>query len=252
MNYQTTTGRFAEKIFTSLKSATGAAQPSAMRNEFLPLQALHQLFPQCVIMTCPVHQPEKFYVSANSSRILGFTADYFMQNPVSNYFAHIHPDDAACLETCFTFIDAFFKHVPAASYTVYRCVFCYRYRHRSRGYIVLNDEKAILGREDGSSLYYSVIRDVSLQQVFTGVSLEICRTDNLQKVAECRPAAGKIKLSKRESELVGFIRNGFTTKEIAHKLSISHHTVRNIRQKMFEKYKVGNAIELLNVTANCN
>jgi DNA-binding CsgD family transcriptional regulator len=29
-------------------------------------------------------------------------------------------------------------------------------------------------------------------------------------------------------------------------LKISHHTVRNIRQRMFEKYNVNNSIELLN------
>ncbi len=55
-----------------------------------------------------------------------------------------------------------------------------------------------------------------------------------------------MRLSKRETELVALIRKGLRTKETADHLKISHHTVRNIRQRMFEKYNVNNSIELIN------
>lgn len=38
-----------------------------------------------------------------------------------------------------------------------------------------------------------------------------------------------------------------TNKEIACRLNISHNTSRNIRSKLFEKFKVNNVVELLNV-----
>ena len=41
---------------------------------------------------------------------------------------------------------------------------------------------------------------------------------------------------------------GLTTKEIAAHLNISNNTVRNIKSRMFAKYKVNNTIELLNRT----
>lgn len=44
------------------------------------------------------------------------------------------------------------------------------------------------------------------------------------------------------------IRKGLRTKEIADQLKISHHTVRNLRQRIFEKYNVNSSIELLNKT----
>lgn len=59
-----------------------------------------------------------------------------------------------------------------------------------------------------------------------------------EKLAEFRRQ--HLRLSKRETELVGLIKKGLRTKEIADQLKISHHTVRNIRQRMF------NSIELLN------
>jgi DNA-binding CsgD family transcriptional regulator len=46
------------------------------------------------------------------------------------------------------------------------------------------------------------------------------------------------------------IRSGLSTKEMAWQMNISHHTVRNIRQRMFEKFKVSNSIELINRTLN--
>jgi DNA-binding CsgD family transcriptional regulator len=67
-----------------------------------------------------------------------------------------------------------------------------------------------------------------------------------QVVLTANSATQHVRLSKRETELVALIRKGLRTKEIADQLKISHHTVRNIRQRMFEKYNVNNSIELLN------
>ena len=83
---------------------------------------------------------------------------------------------------------------------------------------------------------------------FNGVKIEVFKHESaLKKIFEHRPMQAK-KLSSRESELVTLIKQGFTTKEIAGQLSISHNTVRNIKSKLFEKYSVNNAIELINIT----
>jgi len=49
--------------------------------------------------------------------------------------------------------------------------------------------------------------------------------------------------------LLSFIKQGLSTKEIAWHLNISPNTVRNIKSKLFEKYNVGNSIELLNIAS---
>lgn len=88
--------------------------------------------------------------------------------------------------------------------------------------------------EYGAFLFHFGINDFYKQDVWQ------------EKLAEFRPATQYIRLSKRETELVGLLRKGLRTKEIADQLKSSHHTVRNIRQRMFEKYNVNNSIELLN------
>lgn len=52
-------------------------------------------------------------------------------------------------------------------------------------------------------------------------------------------------LTVSESEIVKLIANGLTTKEIASKRNISHHTVNTHRKNIFKKMEVSNASELI-------
>lgn len=47
----------------------------------------------------------------------------------------------------------------------------------------------------------------------------------------------KIALTEREKEILGFISAGFSSNQIAHKLSISKYTVDNHRRNMLKKRK---------------
>lgn len=52
-------------------------------------------------------------------------------------------------------------------------------------------------------------------------------------------------LSKREREVVGYLVEGFTNREIAEMLGISQHTVKNYLFKIFEKVGMSNRVELV-------
>ncbi len=55
------------------------------------------------------------------------------------------------------------------------------------------------------------------------------------------------KLTKRELDILGYIAKGFTTKEIAAHLFLSHHTVNTHRKNMMKKLNVNSATELLSL-----
>lgn len=55
------------------------------------------------------------------------------------------------------------------------------------------------------------------------------------------------RLSEREKEILKFIVNGYTSKEIASNLNISKLTVDTHRKNMQQKLKVGNMVELLRI-----
>jgi DNA-binding NarL/FixJ family response regulator len=60
----------------------------------------------------------------------------------------------------------------------------------------------------------------------------------------------KVKVTHREQEIVDFIINGFSSKEIADKLFISPETVRTHRKNIFSKFNVNSATQLINTVLN--
>ena len=161
--------------------------------------------------------------------------------------AQAHEDDREDLKECFSHLQEFLENRSDEDNFHLRLVFQYRFRNNIGDYLLLQDEKATFALQNSTMVYYSILKNITDQGPFRGVSLDVYRQDAKQeKLASFRPGSQQVKLSKREAELVLMIRKGLRTKEIADHLKISHHTVRNIRQKMFEKYSVSNSIELLN------
>lgn len=55
----------------------------------------------------------------------------------------------------------------------------------------------------------------------------------------------KFRLSRREMEIIGFVRNGYTNQEIADRLFLSVHTVMTHRKNILHKLAVRNTAEML-------
>jgi len=221
------------------------------REEVLDLfDKMHMLFPHWVVMTCPVMHPEIHYISKNYPSVLGHAKDYVINGNVERYFDHIHEADQEDVHKCFDFVHDFLESVPPEEHCHFRCMFYYRFRKQNGQYIHIHDEKAVLNLPGSGNLYYVLFRDITADKNFTGVRVDIFKQEEiLFKIKEFKPSAEKSTLSRREGELVTLIKQGLSTKEIAWYLKISHNTVRNIKSKLFEKYKVNNTVELLNMTA---
>tara|TARA_R110002072_G_scaffold254229_3_gene413103 strand:+ start:455 stop:793 length:339 start_codon:yes stop_codon:yes gene_type:complete len=68
------------------------------------------------------------------------------------------------------------------------------------------------------------------------------------------PKIGKtaLILSERELEVLQLVSFGYSTKDIADELFISHHTVTNHRKNMLTRSRCGNVAELVRVAINEN
>jgi DNA-binding CsgD family transcriptional regulator len=240
--------RKAQTIITYLNNHVSKGPGSDVTQVFSMMRDMQNIFPQWVLLACPVMHPRISFITDNCKNILGFTAEYFSEaSAASLIFSRTHDDDLQDLYHCYSFIESFLKETMPYEYPNLRFVLQYRFYHSDGHYITLHDEKAMLLLNESEPLYYSIIKDISQEVVFTGVKLEIFKQDPiLKKIAEYNPGRERIRLSKREQEIVELMQTGLSTKEIAHKLRISQHTARNIKQKMFQKYKVNNAITLLN------
>jgi DNA-binding CsgD family transcriptional regulator len=222
------------------------------RAEVLQLfDSIHQLFPNWVISTCPMMHPDIHYATGNCPSVFGHSTEYMISHASpEKYFTHIHEADQQDLFACFSFMHKFLESVPSDEHQHYRSIYHYRFEKANGQYMYLHDEKATLHLRGSGNLYYTLFRDVTPEKTFNGVKVELFmkEQDALIKIKEHKPSTQRNPLSKRETELVALIKQGLSTKEIAWHLNISHNTVRNIKSNLFEKYKVNNTIELLNMT----
>jgi DNA-binding CsgD family transcriptional regulator len=246
MNYSPLS-RAGEKVISLVKEISGEQRLISMEDIFPFMDTMQKMFPQWVFGICPFHHPESRYISSNCVQVLGYTSDEIYDLFPLGVMTHVHEDDRENVKECLSFLHHYLKDKSAEEYYALRIVLQFRFKNKSGNFLLLQDEKASLKLQNSTFVYYSILKDVTEETSFTGVRLDLYRQNTSQeKLAEFRPATHHLRLSKRETELVGLIRKGLRTKEIADHLKISHHTVRNIRQRMFEKYKVNNSIELLN------
>jgi DNA-binding CsgD family transcriptional regulator len=222
-----------------------------MKEEMTELfDKIHLMFPNWVIMTCPAMHPDIHYISKNSALIFGTPLEKSQLNKnLSAYFSAVHDADKEKLNECLHYMHDLLAAIPPVEHHNYRTAIHYRFRKSNGQYIYLQDEKASLNLGKSGNLYFAIMKDVTAEKKFGGVKIEVFKQEEiLEKVDEFFPMREQTKLTRRESDLVNLIQQGLTTKEIAWYLNISHHTVRNIKSKLFEKYRVSNTVELLNMT----
>lgn len=249
----TTSTAIAEQTIRILKYIDEEASPTAAPAEddriIMALQNIHTLFPGCVVITCPSQHGRFFYISDNCENVFGYSAAYMAVRfrNFANYIAQMHEADLGDFKDCLSFFEEFMKTQPLSNLHKIRMVLHYRFLNTDGQYRYLHEEKACLVNSSGLPVHYSLIRTMPVDTVFSGVKLEIFLQENtLRKILEHKPSLTK-KLSGRESELIALLKQGLTTKQIAWQLGISHNTARNIKSKLFEKFNVNNAIELLNM-----
>jgi DNA-binding CsgD family transcriptional regulator len=253
MSQSSLLSRVSHRIISFLDQRVFEVDPDYNDEIVSAMYSLHKIFPQWLIMTCPVQHNSFFYVSNNCSDIIGHMSEQLQRLRPEGLIELIHHADMAHLQTCFSYCESIVKNEPKGHQHI-RCTFNYRLQHANGHYLHMHDEKAAFLLSNGSMVYFCMMRDITHEKPFAGVRVEVFKQNGTTttKLGECHPARTEQKLSPREQDLIVLIRQGLTTKEIAHHLHISHNTVRNIRSKMFEKYQVNNVVELLNRTMSFN
>jgi len=240
--------RINEKLMVFLAENGNLTTIRKVQEATAIFDSMIRLMPQWMIMTCPRLNPDIFYVSQNAKHVLGFDPEFWKPDNMPNYFNYVFEQDKDDINACYKFIHEFLSSVAPEEHLKYRYVLHYRFLRPDGRPIYIHDEKAVLDLSQSDRIYFILLRDLTADKKFNGVKVEIFRGgETVVKVREYKPSGLNTKLTSRENELVSLINQGFSTKEIAGQLNISHHTVRNIKSRLFEKYKVSNSIELLNL-----
>ena len=78
------------------------------------------------------------------------------------------------------------------------------------------------------------------------VECTVLNLKNGEMFSPALPSPASISLTQRELEILQLIQKGLLSKEIAHNLCISIHTVNIHRQNLLHKLGVQNSIEAIN------
>lgn len=158
----------------------------------------------------------------------------------------IHPDDLREVLRGAVVALQYFSTQPQRVGS-HRLIRKYRARVKGEYCVVIEQVQPLEYDEQGCVwLSYDVITVAPHQQPPYVVDFQLINFETGEIITPLPlPAASKPLLSKRETEVLGWIDKGLLSKEISERLCISVHTVNTHRQRILEKLNVGTSIEAI-------
>jgi DNA-binding CsgD family transcriptional regulator len=195
------------------------------------------------------------YVDEACFDLFGFTARQFIEEGLEGYLSKLHPSDYQIMNRhIFPRSISFLQDVPEEKYQDFVFSFNYRTLNARGDYItVLQRSSYIPGTLPGKPLgnlgvtvditHYKT--DPSVVYTIEEVKQHNGRLYNELLCKETYPVNDQLLISRRELEILKWMAEGFSSKQIAQSLGISLNTVNNHRKNMLHRTGCRTATELL-------
>ena len=114
--------------------------------------------------------------------------------------------------------------------------------------------RGVFSREESVESFCKCVRRVHEGQIWANTKQVEYVIETLAKSPSIPTlgAAGLNVLSKRENEVVRYLAQGLTNREIAERMDLSQHTIKNYLFRVFDKLGVSSRVELLFMTLSQN
>jgi DNA-binding CsgD family transcriptional regulator len=197
-----------------------------------------------------MYKKEHIFISGNFSNLLGYPQYEIEKKGIEYLNSKVHPDDFQQLSKNAITILKFFFSLPPDEIFNYKLINEYRILNSGNTYIRFIEQHQVLELDKKGNLWLAMsIIDISpnqnknetikskLYNFKTAEIIPLPENDSTKEFA--------VELSPREKEILQLIKDGFLSKEISDKLSISFHTVNTHRQRILEKLNAGNSMEAI-------
>lgn len=200
-----------------------------------------------VVVVMDIHKDKPLFISQTIFNSLGSTASLFSENISEALNKYIHPSDLQSLIERKFYNLCFLFDVPILHKYDYKEIYQYRIKSADRYIWVIEQQQVLhLDEYNNTRITLSII-DISPNQrednKFASDILNY-KTGEILSLDKIPPIT--ILLTERETEILKMIQNGFLSKEISDKLSISFHTVNTHRQNILKKLNANNSLEAIN------
>ncbi len=185
------------------------------------------------------------FYSSNFGQLLGYTPSDYGDKGQQFFAGKIHPDDALQLSLKSITTFRIFEALPSAEKLGHKIISEYRMLNAGGKYVRLIEQYQIIELDRTGQMWLMMgVVDVSPnQEEGTGIKSQLLNFRTGEFIPLDAVTKPRIELTKREMEILNLVKEGYLSKEISSKLSISLHTVNTHRQRFLEKLGVNNSVE---------
>ncbi len=185
------------------------------------------------------------FYSSNFGQLLGYTPSDYGENGQHFFSGKIHPDDALELSVKSVTMLRLFNTFPSTEKLSHKLISEYRMLNAANKYVRLIEQYQIIELDPTGQIWLMMgVVDISPNQdEEVGAKSQLLNFKTGEFIPLDIDTKPKVELTKRETEILKLVKQGYLSKEISSKLSISLHTVNTHRQRFLEKLGVSNSLE---------
>lgn len=200
----------------------------------------------CVVSVLDVYRKQHVFHSSNVGAVFGYSPQEVEQYGEHFLNAIIHPKDFPVLMQNGLTAFKFYFNFSEDEKLNYKIINEFRVMNASAQYIRVIEQHQTLELDGRGNLWLALsILDISPnQEIAEGLKSQVLnfKTGEFLTLTQEAPEI-KVALTKREAEILKLVKEGFLSKEISNRLSISVHTVNTHRQRVLEKLGANNSME---------
>jgi DNA-binding CsgD family transcriptional regulator/PAS domain-containing protein len=196
---------------------------------------------------------EYLSMSKSTQNILGESADNFITEGIGHTVSIYHKEDLKLFnKQIFPDRLEILRKMPAKDQADYIFSYNYRLKNKSGGYTNLLQRNCFIKSDEQGNplLSFGIILNIEHYKTARPVIQTVDKVDD-QGVATTVFKKNYYQLdedqliSKREVEVLKWMAEGYTSKEIGEKMNLSEHTIIAHRRKMHEKTNINSATALI-------
>lgn len=198
-----------------------------------------------------LYKREYIYASQNFNEILGIDLRKLVSDEGQQVTdTIIHPDDNALFEQMQYDLYMFLFALPIDQRMNYKHIYSFRALNAQNEYIRFVSQQQVLELDKSGNIWLvmGIIDLAPIQNPNQGFECSIVNYKTGKRLSVSDISEGIINLTRREKEVLELIKEGFLSKEISDKLSISINTVNIHRQNILQKTNTNNSIEAIKFT----
>ncbi len=192
-----------------------------------------------------LYRQQVVFYSSNFGKLLGYSPEEYEKTGQLFFYDKIHPEDIVKLNSFGVSLQKIFSNFSREDKLNHKSIMEYRMLNSQNKYVRLIEQYQILELDKTGQIWLMMgIVDLSAnQEEYDGIKTQLLNFRTGSIISIEAPPKIQVELTKREIEVLKLVKDGYLSKEISSKLSISLHTVNTHRQRFLEKLGANNSFE---------